>query len=92
MPSKLGPKEYGIIGAAVLAVALAIFIVSKGMMADRPNIINNPPQNVVGTSEKSREMAKQNAVNADSKAQVAPPGGGGGSPGDDVQPPPAPPK
>ena len=90
MPAKLGSKEYGIIAVVVAAVALAIFVISKGIMADNPKIINVPPQNVVGTSEKSREMAKQNA--ADSKAQVAPPGGGGGTPGDDIQPPAAPPK
>jgi hypothetical protein len=85
MPSKLGPKEYGIIAAVIIAVVLAIVVVSRGIMADSPKIINTPPQNVVGTSEKSREMAKQNA--ADGKVQA--PGGGGGSPGDDVQPPPA---
>lgn len=88
MPSKLGPKEYGIIAAAIAALALAIFVVGKGVTADSPKIINVPPQNVVGTSEKSREMAKQNAAGADSKAQVNVPGGGG-NPGDDVQPPPA---
>ena len=87
MPAKFGPKEYGIVAAAIAALALAIFVVARGVTADSPKIINTPPQNVVGTSEKSREMAKQNA--ADSKAQVAAPGGGGGSPGDDVQPPPA---
>ena len=86
MPAKLGPKEYGIIAAVIAAVALAIVVISKGIMADSPKIINTPPTNVVGTSEKSREMKKQN----DSKAQMGAPGGGGT--GDDIQPPPAKPR
>ena len=87
--TRFSGRDKMIIVGAVLAVALAIFVVFRVVMSDRPHPVNEAPKNVVGTSEKALAMkaeqaAKQGGAQPGAAPVAASAGGGGG---DDVEPP-----
>jgi hypothetical protein len=82
--TRLSNRDKIIIVGTVLAVVLAILVISRGIMSDRPQPVNEAPKNVVGTSAKAMEMKEEQAAKAKQGAAAAQPAGPGG--GDDVLP------
>jgi hypothetical protein len=81
--TRFSGRDKLIVVGTILVVALAIFVIARVVMSDRPHPMNEAPKNVVGTSEKALSMKAEQAAHQQSAAPAAPVGGGG----DDVEPP-----
>ena len=60
--TRFSGRDKLIIIGTILAVALAIFVITRVVMSDRPHPVNEAPTNVVGTSSKANEMREEEAA------------------------------
>jgi hypothetical protein len=79
--TRFSGRDKLIIIGTILAVALAIFVITRVVMIDRPHPVNEAPTNVVGTSAKANEMREEAARKGGVLAQPA-----GAGAGEDVMP------
>lgn len=78
---KLSNRDLLIIIGTILALIIAGVVITRIVMADQPYSVNEPPKNVVGTSEKMQYMRQEQQMQAPAQG-----GQGGGGIGDDIDP------